>query len=548
MHIIDWLVLIITLGIIICYGLYKSKASKNLEGYFLSDRSLPWYLVLLSIMGTQASAITFISAPGQSFTDGMRFVQYYFGLPLAMIAIVYTLMPIFVGKKLFTPYSWLETRFDGKTRLLTSFIFLLQRGLSTGISIYAPALILSTLLDWNIYLTNIVMGGLLIIYTVYGGAKAVAYTQQLQLIIILTGMFIAGYIALYKLPAGIGFTQAIDTATVAGKMNIFTSGFTKNGFDWKDKYNVISGIIGGFFLAFSYFGTDHSQVGRLLTSKNVAESRKGLLMNGIVKIPMQLAILFVGILVFAFYQYTPHQISFNKNTMAYVAKTNDSALVQMNRSYQQSFSNQTATQVIQRDSLRKAFGARLKTLQQKDIAEDTNHIFLSFVVKYLPVGLVGLLIAVIFLAAWGSISAALNSLASCTVIDFVQVLQRKKTTDATAYNQSKWITFIWGIFSIIIAMFAGQMGSLIEAVNMLGSWFYGTVLGIFLVGLWMPRVKGNHVFIAALIVQTSIIVATFIPQVTIGFLWYNVIGCLGLMTLALILSYFSTTPRNVNVA
>jgi solute:Na+ symporter, SSS family len=546
MHVVDWLVLVITLGIIICYGLYKSKASKNLEGYFLSDRSLPWYLVLLSIMGTQASAITFISAPGQSFTDGMRFVQYYFGLPLATIAIIYTLLPIFVGKKLFTPYSWLQTRFDGKTRLLTAFIFLLQRGLSTGISIYAPALILSTLLDWNIYITNIVMGGLLIIYTVYGGAKAVAYTQQLQLIIILAGMFIAGYVALYKLPAGIGFSDALNTAKQAGKTNMFTSGFTVNGFDWKDKYNVISGIIGGFFLAFSYFGTDHSQVGRILTSKNIAESRKGLLMNGIVKIPMQIAILFVGILVFAFYQYTPHSISFNKNTMAYVENTTDDTLKQMHYNYTKSFETSSAAQVMYRDSMRKAFSTRLKKLNQKDIAEDTNHIFLSFVVKYLPVGLVGLLIAVIFLAAWGSISAALNSLASCTVIDFLLVLQGKKTDDATSYKQSKWITFAWGVFSIIIAMFAGQMGSLIEAVNMLGSWFYGTVLGIFLVGLWMPRVKGNHVFAAALIVQTSIIIATFLPQVTIGFLWYNVIGCLGLMLLAYIFSIIlpqqQTTP------
>jgi SSS family solute:Na+ symporter len=284
---LDWIVLSITLTAIIAYGLYKSRTAKNLEGYFLSDRSMPWYLVLLSIMGTQASAITFLSAPGQAFTDGMRFVQYYFGLPIAMVILCITFVPLFNKVKVFTAYEFLEKRFDLKTRTFTSFLFLLSRGLSTGISIYAPSIILSSLLGWDIFWTNIVMGGLLIIYTVSGGAKAVAYTQQLQLIIIFVGMFVAGYCIVHYLPEGVGFTDALEISGASGKLNVITTGISSKGFDWKDKYNIISGVIGGFFLALSYFGTDQSQVGRYLTAKDNKESRLGLLMNGLVKVPMQ---------------------------------------------------------------------------------------------------------------------------------------------------------------------------------------------------------------------------------------------------------------------
>jgi solute:Na+ symporter, SSS family len=534
---IDWIIFIGTLLGIVVYGLYKSKTSKNLEGYFLSNRSMPWYLVLLGIMGTQASAITFLSAPGQSFTDGMRFVQYYFGLPLAMIAIVYTFMPLFVGKKLFTPYSWLQERFNVKTRKLASILFLLQRGLSTGISIYAPALIVAIVFNWNIYLTTVIMGGVLIVYTVYGGAKSVAYTQQLQLIIILVSMGIAGYMAVRLLPNGVGFSKAIAIASSAGKMNTITTGFEKGYFDFQDKYNIISGIIGGFFLAFSYFGTDHSQVGRFLTSKSVAESRKGLLMNGLIKIPMQYFILLVGILVFAFYQYKPHDISFNNAAMQYTQSSGDDTLKQMAAKYSTLFKNNDTAFIQERADLRKAFSKRLALLDQKDLAEDTNHVFLSFVFNYLPVGLVGLLLAVIFLAAWGSISAALNSLAACTVIDLLNIQNTNNATEkeeATAFKKSKLITLLWGLFCILVALFAGQMGSLIEAVNVLGSWFYGTVLGIFCTGLWLKQIKGNAVFAAALIVQVLIITISTTKIIPIGFLWYNVIGCLGVVLLAII--------------
>ncbi|HSN61371.1 MAG TPA: hypothetical protein VLR49_10575, partial [Ferruginibacter sp.] len=282
MSYIDWTILIVVLSGIILYGVYKSRTSKNLEGYFLSNRSMPWYLVLLSIMGTQASAITYLTGPGQAYTDGMRFVQYYFGLPLAMIVISIFFVPVYSRLKVYTAYEFLENRFDVKTRSLTSFLFLLSRGLSTGVSIYAPSLILSSLMGWNIYYTNVVMGGLLIIYTMSGGARAVAYTQTLQMVIVFISLFIIAYIAVNMLPADVGFKGAIQKATDLGKMNVITTGFTENGFDWKDKYNIWSGVIGGFFLALSYFGTDHSQVGRYLTAKNINERRKGLLMNGLV--------------------------------------------------------------------------------------------------------------------------------------------------------------------------------------------------------------------------------------------------------------------------
>jgi SSS family transporter len=310
---IDWLVLVATLLLILAYGLYKSRTSKNLEGYFLSNRSMPWYLVLLSIMGTQASAITFLSAPGQAFTDGMRFVQYYFGLPLAMIVIAVSFVPLFNKLKVFTAYEFLEQRFDLKTRVLTSTLFLLSRGLSTGISIYAPSLILSSLLGWDIFWTNIFMGGLLIIYTVSGGARAVAYTQQLQLLIIFGGMFIAGYYVVHYLPEGVGFTDALRVSGASGKLNIITTGFNDQGFDWKDRYNIISGTIGGFFLALSYFGTDQSQVGRYLTAKDNTQSRLGLLMNGLVKVPMQFFILLLGTLLFSYYQINTGPIFFNQS-------------------------------------------------------------------------------------------------------------------------------------------------------------------------------------------------------------------------------------------
>jgi SSS family transporter len=564
---IDWIVLVITLLGIIAYGLYKSRTTKNLEGYFLSNRSMPWYLVLLSIMGTQASAITFLSAPGQAYTDGMRFVQYYFGLPLAMVVLCITFVPLFARLKVFTAYEFLEKRFDLKTRVFTSFLFLLQRGLSTGISIYAPSIILSSLLGWDIFLTNIVMGGLLIIYTVSGGAKAVAYTQQLQLVIIFIGMFLAGYMIVHLLPANISFSDALHVSGASGKLNVITSG-TKNGsFDWNDKYNIWSGVIGGFFLALSYFGTDQSQVGRYLTAKNTTESKRGLLINGLVKVPMQFFILLIGALLFTFYQFQPSPVFFNKAVeQKALATPYYDSMVEVNKQYNYIKHEQTQRGLdyirakhdqadnvdIIKDSLQ-AGNARLETLRNNyksyikravpsADSNDTNYIFLRFVVDFLPVGLVGLLIAIIFLAAWGSIAAALNSLASCTMIDFH--MRFKKVTKSVSeeeviqYKTSKYYTLAWGIFCIIVAQFANRMGSLIEAVNILGSLFYGVILGIFLIAFYMKRIGGKAVFWAAIVSEIGIIALFILNQngiIGLSFLWLNVAGALFVVVLSYVL-------------
>ncbi|MBW0177985.1 sodium:solute symporter [Sediminibacterium sp.] len=562
----DWIVLVITLVGIITYGLYKSRTSKNLEGYFLSNRSMPWYLVLLSIMGTQASAITFLSAPGQAFTDGMRFVQYYFGLPLAMIILCITFVPLFNKLKLFTAYEFLEKRFDLKTRIFTSSLFLLSRGLSTGISIYAPSIILSSLMGWDIFWTNIVMGGMLIIYTVTGGAKAVAYTQQLQLLIIFAGMFVAGYLIVDYLPEGVGFSEALKVSGASGKLNVITTGITEKGFDWKDRYNLISGVIGGFFLALSYFGTDQSQVGRYLTAKDTTESRLGLLMNGLVKVPMQFLILLLGALLFTFYQFNPSPVFFNKaveeKAMQTSYKDELAGLKQQFNTYQvqqQEWSRlyTVEKQEVYKDSI--ANGSKKLAAIQKEYktvlakaspgadTNDTNYIFLRFVVDFLPKGLVGLLIAIIFLAAWGSIAAALNSLASCTMIDFHQRLKGIQTDSTNAeqcaleYRQSKYYTLAWGVFCIITAEFASGMGSLIEAVNVLGSLFYGVILGIFLVAFYMKRVKANAVFASAIIGELIVIAFFLLDKYNIiglGFLWLNVVGALAVVLLAAIFQLF----------
>lgn len=569
MSFIDWLVLATTLLSIIVYGLYKSRTTKNLEGYFLSNRSLPWYLVLLSIMGTQASAITFLSGPGQAYTDGMRFVQYYFGLPLAMIVICITFVPLFNRLKVFTAYEFLEKRFDNKTRTLTSFLFLLQRGLSTGISIYAPSIILSSLFGWDIFWTNIIMGGLLIVYTVSGGAKAVAYTQKLQLVIIFAGMFLVGYTVVQLLPEGIGFSDALHVGGRLDKFNIITSGNTESGFNWNDKYNIWSGVIGGFFLALSYFGTDQSQVGRYLTAQNNTESRLGLLINGLVKIPMQFFILLIGVLIFSFYQFNGAPLSFNDSLVAdaQASPYKDSlAAIQVKYNAVNAQKNAAALNFVksQRDgsdssilytaqlkvlnSRSEVYRNQFKTLSAKVTdkdTNDTNYVFLAFVKQYMPIGLKGLLIAVIFLAAWGSIAAALNSLAASTVIDFHQRIAGENTP-LQEYNISKWYTLGWGLFSILVAQFAYKLGtSLIETVNILGSLFYGVILGIFLVAFYMKKVKGTATFMAALIVELFIVLLffnektkahAFLPDISglpdISFLWLNAIGAIGVFVVA----------------
>ena len=537
---LDWIILIATLCIIIVYGVYKSTHTKNLDGYFLSNNSLPWYLVLLSIMGTQASAITFLSAPGQAYTDGIRFVQYYFGLPIAMIVICIFFVPVFRKLKVYTAYEFLENRFDLKTRTFTSALFLISRGLSTGISIFAPSIILSSLLGWNIYYTNLVMGGLLIIYTVTGGAKAVAYTQQLQLLIIIAGMFIAGYVVVHLLPEGMGFTEALKSAGQVGKMNIITNGMKDDHFDWKDKYNMWSGVIGGFFLALSYFGTDQSQVGRYLTAKDDKGSKIGLLMNGLIKVPMQFLILLVGVLVFSFYQYHKEPVYFDDTKVIAVKKTmyRDS-LIALEQQYDLATVNQNT---VLQNEIRSQYKSVIKKAIPGEDGNDTNYIFLRFVVDNLPKGLVGLLIAMIFLASWGSIAAALNALASCTVVDFHKKFINKNCTEEQDYSISRWYTLFWGVFSIVVAMFAYNIGnSLIEAVNILGSIFYGVILGIFLVAFWIKYINGNAVFIGSVISQVLVIVIYNMDIVS--FLWLNVIGAALVIVLSLLVQLIISTSK-----
>lgn len=542
MSTIDWIILITTLCGIIIYGVYKSRTTKDLDGYFLSNRSLPWYMVLLSIMGTQASAVTFLSAPGQAYTDGMRFVQYYFGLPLAMIVICIFFVPVFRKLKVYTAYEFLENRFDLKTRSLTSALFLISRGLSTGISIYAPSIILSSLLGWNIYYTNLVMGGVLIIYTITGGAKAVAYTQQLQLIIIIAGMFLAGYMVINLLPEGMGFIDAIKVAGSKGKMNIITTGFSNHNFDWKDKYNIWSGLLGGFFLSLSYFGADQSQVGRYLTAKSDKESKIGLLTNGLVKVPMQFFILLVGILVFSFYQFHKAPIYFDEARVIVAKKTvYKDSLILLENQYSDAIKESNSAGMTE---LRANYKTIIKKAIPGDDANDTNFIFLRFVIDNLPKGLVGLLIAVIFLAAWGSIAAALNSLASCTVVDFHKKFINKNCTEAQDYSISKWYTFGWGVFSVVVAMFAYNLGnSLIEAVNILGSLFYGVILGIFLVAFWIKYVRGNAVFIAAALSELLIILIYNLNIVS--FLWLNLIGVILVILLSVIIQFVLPSAEKI---
>jgi SSS family solute:Na+ symporter len=566
----DWIVLALTLAGIVVYGLYKSKTTKNLDGYFLSNRSLPWYVVLLSIMGTQASAVTFLSAPGQAYTDGMRFVQYYFGLPLAMVVICITFVPLFNKLKVYTAYAFLENRFDVKTRALTSFLFLLQRGLSTGISIYAPSIILSSLFGWDIFWTNIVMGGILIIYTVAGGAKAVAYTQQLQFFIIFGAMLAAGYCIVQLFPPGVSFMDALHVGGEMGKLNIITTGIEEGGFNWNDRYNILSGVIGGFFLALSYFGTDQSQVGRYLTARNNTESKLGLLMNGLVKIPMQFFILLIGVLVFAFYQFQAAPLSFNtrvlnevkhseyKDSVAHLQQVYDSvsglkqqkaaAFIEAKNANDQANAATLSAALKQDNAALEAYRTQFSNLSKKVNplhGNDTNYIFLAFVKQYLPVGLKGLLIAIIFLAAWGSIAAALNSLAASTVVDFHQRFSKPGTV-LNEYRISRWYTFGWGVFCILVAQFANRLGnSLIEAVNILGSLFYGVILGIFLLAFYVKKVGGPAAFLAALIAEAFVIllffkehipVLGFLPDVS--FLWLNAIGAIAVVVLGWLLQLF----------
>jgi solute:Na+ symporter, SSS family len=562
MSTIDWTVLIFTLVAVVVYGVFIGRGQKSNESYLKADNKMPWYIVLIGIMATQASAITFLSAPGQAYTDGMRFVQYYFGLPLAMIVICITFIPIFQRLNVYTAYEYLENRFDKKTRVLTSLLFLFSRGLSTGISIYAPSIILSSVLNWNIYLTNVLTGGILLIYTYVGGAKAIAHTQKLQFLIILGTMAFAGYLLIQNMPNGIGFKDALYLAGKSGKLNVITTEF-----DWKDKYNIWSGLIGGFFLALSYFGTDQSQVGRYITAKDNTNAKMGLLLNGLVKIPMQFAILLIGALLFAFFSLKPAPIYFNEHSYQYLKKkkpeqaavfekehrdlqikfnTESKEILKLKETHSpqlnktiQDFKN-TQTQV---KALHGRVEEAINTSNYNAEKTDTNYIFLYFVKNTLPVGMIGLLFAVIFLASWGSISAALNSLAACSLKDVHLLFSKEISDEKTGLKYSRLHTLAWGIFSIGVAMFATQMGSLIEAVNVLGSLFYGPILGIFLVAFYYKKITGSNVFVSAILSEIAVI--TVYQFDIVSFLWLNVIGAAAVIIFSAIGLLFYK-PKAVN--
>jgi Na+/proline symporter len=543
MSALDWFVLIFSLVGIAAYGMYKSRGATNIESYLKGDNQIPWYMVGLSIMATQASAITFLSAPGQAYTDGMRFVQYYFGLPIAMIVISIFFIPIYNRLNVFTAYEFLENRFDQKTRVFTSLLFLTQRGLASGLTLYAPSLILSALLGWNIYYTNLFIGGIVILYTVAGGSKAVSYTHLQQMTIIFIGMFIAGYMIVHLLPDGIGFTDAIKMGGKLGKMNVIDLSF-----DLSNKYNIWSGLIGGFFLALSYFGTDQSQVSRYISAKDLRQSRMGLLMNGFIKVPMQFFILLLGVLLFVFYQFKPAPLFFNNNETekleastynpawqkikgAHEALQEDrkTAAFGLNQSIQTG--NETAIKehqdyLVQSEKellvLKKQATDLMKQNDPKAETNDTNYIFLRYVIDYLPHGLIGLLIAVIFAASMQSKSAELNALASCTIVDIYKRSFKKEASDAHYLSASKWTTALWGVYAIGVAMFANKLGSLIEAVNVLGSLFYGTILGIFLVAFMFKKLTGSSTFYAAIVTEAIALFMYFFTD--ISFLWFNLFG------------------------
>ncbi|GAB4013760.1 hypothetical protein GCM10028808_34010 [Spirosoma migulaei] len=554
MSILDWSVLTLTLLGIIVYGIVRSRGSRSMDDYLLAGHSLPWYHVGLSVMATQASAITFLSAPGQGFADGMRFVQFYFGLPLAMVVLAVTFVPIFHKLKIFTAYEFLEERFDIRVRTLTAGLFLLQRGLSTGLSIYAPAIILSTILGWNIYWTNLLMGGMVLLYTVTGGTKAISYTHLQQMAIVTFAMGLAGYLTVKLLPEGVGFVDALHVAGKAGRMNLIDLKF-----DPSSRYNLWSGLIGGFFLQLSYFGTDQSQVGRYLTGETIGQSRLGLLMNGLLKVPMQFLILLVGVLVFVFYQFNPSPTFFNKRETELLKKSRYAGAYQLAEIKHQNLATQRQKAVLDMQVALKAddeagqdaAGSILRETDEAlnvvkaDVADlikknnpaadtnDVNYVFLRFVLDYLPHGLIGLLIAVIFSASMGSIASAYNSLASTTVVDIYKRLVKKEGTDLHYLQASRWSTIGWGIFCIVVAMFANQLGSMIEAVNILGSLFYGVILGVFVVAFYVKSIGGRATFMATILAELLVIVSWYLDLT--AFLWLNAIGCLLVVAIAWIL-------------
>ena len=549
MQYLDWIVLSITLLSIVIYGAIKTKGSANVKDYILGNNETPWFTVGISVMATQASAITFLSTPGQAYHDGMGFVQFYFGLPIAMVVIAYTFIPIYHKLKVYTAYEYLEQRFDVKTRTLAALLFLIQRGLGTGITIYAPAIILSALLGWNLFFLNIMIGILVIIYTVTGGTKAVNVTQKQQMFVIFLGMIITFVIIMNQLPEKLDFDNVLKIAGANGKMNILDFSYNPN-----TKYTFWSGITGGFFLMLSYFGTDQSQVGRYLSGKSVKESQMGLIMNGILKVPMQFFILLTGVLVFVFFQFNSAPLHFNptnvknieasqykddyKNLEDKLAVINEEKNV-INQIYIEQLNFEYDNKALKKEMIslsakEKELREEAKTLIKKsdDGAEtnDKDYVFLYFILNHLPKGILGLLLAVIFSAAMSSSASGLNSLAATTTVD---IYKRKDATKSDKHYvyATQFFTLFWGLVAIGFACVSSLFENLIQLVNIIGSIFYGTVLGIFLVGFYVQFVKGRAIFIAACISQSIIFLIYYFAihmQVNesdkLSYLWLNFIG------------------------
>ena len=551
---LDWFVLIFTLVSIVTYGIWKTRGAKDLQSYLKGNNDAKWWGIGISIMATQASAITFLSTPGQAYTDGMRFIQFYFGLPIAMIILSVTFLPIFYKLKVYTAYEYLETRFDLKTRTLAAFLFLIQRGLATGITIYAPSIILSTLLNWNLTLTNIFIGLLVILYTVSGGTKAVTQTQKQQMAVMMGGMILAGILVINMLPNNISFLDAVNVAGKMGKLNLVNFDF-----DLEDRYNFWTGTTAALFLFLSYFGTDQSQVQRYLSGKSLAQSRLGLIMNGLLKIPMQLIILFIGVMVFVFYQFNTPPIFFNKVELNNIKSSNYSeevnnlekkfkvlhdkktvdiySLLDAQKNEDKFRVQELKRSVLNIESKMQEINSNVKTIVMKNNpsaeTNDKDYIFMSYVIDYLPKGIIGLLFAVMFSAAMSSTASELNALASTTTIDIYKRSVKKKENDRHYLMSSKYFTLLWGVLAILFATTASLFENLIQAVNLLGSLFYGTILGIFVVAFYFKNVKSNSVFycaISAEILVVSIHLLNYYQLapnwLQMGYLWYNVVGCL----------------------
>jgi SSS family solute:Na+ symporter len=552
---VDWAVLIGTLVLIVAYGVWKTRGIRSVDTYLRGGSDTRWLTIGLSIMATQASAITFLSTPGQGYEDGMGFVQFYFGLPIAMVILSATIVPLYKRLKVYTAYQYLETRFDLKTRQLTAFLFLLQRGLGAGISIYAPAIILSTVLGWPLHLTNVAIGALVILYTVSGGTRAVNQTQTYQMVVMLGGMALAFAFVLFRLPATVSFAEALDIAGALGKMNVVDY---STRFD--TRYTFWSGMTGGLFVALAYFGTDQSQVQRYLSGASLTESRLGLLFNALVKVPMQFMILLVGVIVFVFYQFNPPPVFFNEAELNRIRHSPEAShLEEIESEYSRAFrekekvlagwlsarsADPSAEGAAKRDlrsaeaKLRDIRGRARALIAQADPraeTKDADYIFISFVLKHFPPGLVGLLVAVILCAAMSATAAALNALGTTTVVDFYQRTFKPNASNDHYLLAAKLFTVFWGIVGVLFAAFASLLDNLIQAVNILGSIFYGPMLGVFLVGFFLRKVKGTAVFWA--IVAAQLLVVLVFLYSGIGFLWYNVIGCAAVVAISLALSW-----------